>query len=97
MIFSSFFIYQLLKKGFKFSTLRKIRSCIGNLDRNKLIEYKEKNDFLCNDSLIIRTPFNRNIPNLKKILINSCNHCKNQEKNLLSRIKLNYISNLSFN
>ncbi|RNA18748.1 hypothetical protein BpHYR1_033801 [Brachionus plicatilis] len=36
----------------------KITSCIGKLDRNKLIEYKEKNDFLCNDSLIIRTPFN---------------------------------------
>ncbi|CAF1113579.1 unnamed protein product, partial [Brachionus calyciflorus] len=75
LYYSSKFIEQLEKKGFKYSNLRKICSGIGDANQQELITYKLRNKENFNKSLIMKFPFSKNLTNLKEIIKKSYVNC----------------------
>ena len=66
--------FQLIKRGYEFSTLRKISNSVSRLNRSSLLEYKTKeNDFanIDRNTFLFKFTFDQNIPNYKTILESS--------------------------
>ncbi len=63
--------FQLIKRGYSYKNLRKISHAIGQIDREKLLKYKENlNQFqlIDNKTFIFKTIFDSNIPKLKSCI-----------------------------
>ena len=90
--FARIFYFELLKKGFDKIILEKTIRMVGNLNRNILIKYKDKNqkiDFV--KTIFFQLPFNFNYLNLEKFFFNF------KFKDNLSYLNVKLINNMSPN
>jgi hypothetical protein len=76
LFFCRLFLFQLLKRGYDYSNLRKCINMVSKLKRLDLIKYKEKNNFLKNDVVFFKFPFDFNYINCEKIIIETFNSFK---------------------
>jgi hypothetical protein len=77
LYYARLILFQLVSRGYDFSTIRKVINMVSNLDRNTLLEYKVKEDFKLNNQIIFKFPFDINFINIKPIIINSFESLKN--------------------
>jgi hypothetical protein len=104
LFFARKLTFQLVKRGYNFFSLRKISNMVLNLDRNKLLPYKEKKDFL-NNNLFLRIPFDKNFSEINNIvkktwsdLSSEGNYIfKNFDLTILNTMQPNLISLFIFN
>ena len=78
LYYSRIFFDQLLNRGYDRLVLRKTLNMVSNLNREDLIKYKEKENFLDSDSIFFKFPFDFNFLNSEKIFIESFNNIKNK-------------------
>ena len=96
LYFSRIFMYQLLKRGYKYKHIFKISNIISNVDRNKLIEYKSKDCNLMNNILTFNLPFDFSFLNLEKSFYNIfSDYCNNFNFLDNSRLKIIYKKQLN--
>jgi hypothetical protein len=72
LYFSRLLTSQLASRGYKFSFLRKVSNMVSNLDRDSILQYKDKNlnsKFV--DNIFFQLCYSMNLPNVKDILENS--------------------------
>jgi len=80
LYYSRILLIQLLSRGYKFEYLNKAIKYIGKLDRQSLIQYKNKDQSdLFKNKIIISMKYDQNYSNIKKLLYSSWN--KNDNKN----------------
>ncbi len=72
LYFSRILLVQLLSRGYKFEYLNKIIKNIGKLDRQSLIQYKNKDQSeLFKNKIIISMKYDHNYSNVKQLLYSS--------------------------
>lgn len=72
LFFSRLLITQLTQRNFDPFKLKKISRMVGDLDRNSILDYKEKNkDEFSKKNLFYLMPFNFNVLNLEKTFYDS--------------------------
>ena len=92
--FSGIFLFYLLKRGYDYSLLRKIRHCISLIDRDLLINYKDKNLFDKN-TVFLKLPFDMNLSINSQTKLEIQNSFKNHK--LLKNLKIKIVNALQYN
>ena len=92
-------IFNLKKRGYDYETLKKISRTVSDLDRNKLVQYKNKNNLfnsIDGKTFIYKTFFDNNIPNMHKCIQNAYNRIKS-ENNLINDTQIKIINRMQPN
>jgi len=76
LYYSRLFIFQLLSRGYNYSSLIKTMFMVSRMDRDSLICYKEKNKFDMDNNIVFKFPYDFNFINSKNICIQSFNNIK---------------------
>jgi hypothetical protein len=69
---------QFIKRGYNKKLIYKIFSMVTDLDRNSLLEYKEKDNTLNKNTFIFKTVFDKNMININEIIRNSFKYLKKE-------------------
>ena len=77
LYFCRLFLNQLVKRGYNFNILLKTMFMVSILKRESLLIYKEKNEYLNENNLTFKFPFDFNFIGIKDIIIDSFNNIKN--------------------
>jgi hypothetical protein len=96
LYFSRLIFKQLLNRGYNYFNLRKILNMISEIDRDSLISYKEKKNFLDKKEIILKFPFDLNFINFKGIFADAFNKIKNNYFFLADK-KLKLVNNMQPN
>ena len=90
LYYSRILLIQLLSRGYKFEYLNKAIKYIGKLDRQSLIQYKNKDQSdLFKNKIIISMKYDQNYSNIKKLLYSSWNKNDNKNNEIHTDINLN--------
>lgn len=97
LYFTSKIIFELIKKGYKFDDLRKICNMVGKIDRSSLIPYKLKPQFIDNNSILVKSKYSKNIPNLNDLLFKTFKNFRDLDNNPFSNLKMKVINGMHLN
>ena len=76
LYYSRLFIFQLLKRGYDFSSLIKTMFMVARMNRDSLICYKEKKKIDMENNIIFKFPYDFNFIDSKRVLTKSFNNIK---------------------
>ena len=82
LFFSNKLFFQLISRGYDCLKLNKILNTVSNVDRKSLIPYKHKNFQDFDNSIIFKTPFDKNFINLKEVIVSSFKNLQLDYKNI---------------
>ena len=71
ILFSSILSKQLIKRGYNIDMINKIFTMVAKLQRNSLLEYKQRKQINFNDTFIFKYFFDFNVQNINEIIYSS--------------------------
>ena len=78
--FTSIIKKQLLERGYDFNTINKVFTMVSNLDKEKLLLYKDKKNLDYKNNFIFKTVFDLNLYNQADIIKKSFENLKNDDE-----------------
>lgn len=94
--FSSILCMQLVSRGYDLDKLNKVLNTVSDMDRDELIPYKDKKKLEFDNSIIFKTPFDKNFYFLKDLIHETYSKIQLNNKKL-SHYKLFNVFNMQSN